>query len=74
MIVVNILNRYHYDSIKRGNTTPSPNGLGELHSAMFSLLCLIPVVLGSIQFVIWSQYPFKHATDNSQKKIKTLEP
>ncbi len=74
MIVVNILNRYHYDSIKRGNATSSPQDLDQLHSAMFSLLCLIPVVLGSIQIIIWSWYPFKHSGDNSQKKINSLEP
>ncbi len=70
MIVVNILNRYGYQTIKQQFTTPSSEDLSQLHSVMFSLLCLVPVVLGWVQFIVWSWYPYK-TTGQSNERTAT---
>ena len=58
MFVVAILNRYGYERLKLGTLDPSETGT--LNGVMFSLICLYPVVVGSIQLFSWSFYTIRH--------------
>ncbi len=73
MIVVNILNRYGYQTIKQKSTAPPSEDLSQLHSVMFSLLCLVPVVLGCVQCIVWSWYPYK-TTGQTNERTATWTP
>lgn len=59
MLVVNILNRYGYEHIKDQNYLATAGERESLQAVMFKLICFFPVVLGLLQFVIWSQFTIR---------------
>ncbi len=61
MITVALLNRYGYEAVKRGS--PMPAGLSEtdLHTCMFHLLVMTPIVVGILQILIWSRYTTRNS-------------
>ncbi|XP_062594121.1 transmembrane protein 180-like [Saccostrea cucullata] len=76
MLVVAILNKYGYSQIKKSTgdmTNPSVNPLNStqlegLKGAMFSLVCLYPIVLGTIQLLSWSFY---RISNKEEMEVKT---
>ncbi|KAK3091400.1 hypothetical protein FSP39_019632 [Pinctada imbricata] len=61
MLVVSILNNYGYDRIKKDDngTKLSPLEMEGLKSVMFHLICVYPIVIGTIQFIVWSFYSIR---------------
>lgn len=57
MLVVSLLNSYGYNRLKEGNLTKTE--VAGLNNTMFSLLCLFPFVIGSIQFCAWSFFTIR---------------
>lgn len=56
MVVVAVLNMYKYSEFKQDPTSLSAQEITSLKSAMFYLVCFIPMVVGTIQLFAWSQY------------------
>nr|KAG5709739.1 hypothetical protein BaRGS_027764 [Batillaria attramentaria] len=54
MVIVAMLNRYGYEQLKAG-TLPDVETQA-IKDVMFQIICLTPVVLGVVQYVVWSQF------------------
>ncbi|XP_013379044.1 transmembrane protein 180 isoform X2 [Lingula anatina] len=70
MIVVTILNRYGYEQYKLGQLTDGLL-LDSLQGTMFYLLCFIPLVVGTIQLAIWSQFTLRSSHKVSHEDTDT---
>ncbi|XP_060587741.1 uncharacterized protein LOC132743230 [Ruditapes philippinarum] len=57
MFVVKILNMYGYK--KHKNHKLDPLQIDNLNKAMFSFICLVPLVIGCIQYIAWSFYTIR---------------
>ncbi|KAL5018796.1 hypothetical protein ScPMuIL_004518 [Solemya velum] len=68
MFVVAILNRYGYGELKKENGL-SKDELSSLHNVMFTMVCLYPLVIGTIQFVVWSMYTIRTVKSTSKQII-----
>ncbi|XP_077988199.1 transmembrane protein 180-like [Glandiceps talaboti] len=59
IMVVSILNTYDYQSlVSDGHVN---QGSQELLNVMFTLVCLVPMVTGALQILIWSQYQIRNS-------------
>ena len=63
MLILNILNRYDYQTLVAKGAADSESGNGvkgsgmsQLHHAMFTVACCMPVLVGCAQLLVW--YPF----------------
>ncbi|CAH1795088.1 unnamed protein product [Owenia fusiformis] len=70
MIAVAILNQFGYNALKEG-TLNSGSGLQELHAAMFAMATILPVILGAVQLLVWSQYSLRSSHKAIPKYIET---
>ncbi|XP_077988198.1 transmembrane protein 180-like [Glandiceps talaboti] len=58
IMVVSILNTYDYQSlVSDGHVN---QGSQELFDVMFTLVCVVPMVMGALQILIWSRYQLKN--------------
>ena len=58
MVTVRLLNQYGYETVKSGAALP-PDSLESLHSCMFHLLVVTPIVVGLLQLLIWTRYSIR---------------
>lgn len=59
MFAVYILNSYGYSELTKKDIEASP----ELKHVMFLLVCLYPVVIGSLQFIAWCLFDIQYKSD-----------
>ncbi|XP_069124308.1 transmembrane protein 180-like isoform X2 [Argopecten irradians] len=65
MMTVAILNHFGYQQLGK-NTLTVPQ-VGSLHDTMFLLLCVQPVVIGTLQLITWSFYSIR---DRKTSQVK----
>ena len=70
MLVVFILNRHGYESVKTATAVP-PGVTVDLNSAMFNVMCFIPVSIGLLQLIIWSRYTIRNSHLTITKYVET---
>ncbi|XP_029433552.1 transmembrane protein 180-like [Rhinatrema bivittatum] len=61
MLVVTILNQFGYENLNNKSVQPDPSLFLGLHDAMFSLICLIPLLIAIIQIVVWTPYSIRNS-------------
>ncbi|KAJ8251155.1 hypothetical protein GJAV_G00217910 [Gymnothorax javanicus] len=66
MLVVSILNQFGYEKLKDAGSTADPSSLQSLHSAMFSLVCLVPLTVAVLQILVWRPFSIRdsHTVDS----------
>jgi len=57
MLVVWILNQAGYDQLSKAGLQGGQ--LEHLHSVMFTVICMFPLIIGIIQLVAWSFYSIR---------------
>ena len=70
MLVVSILNRHGYESVKTATAMP-PGVTVDLNSTMFNVMCFIPVSIGLLQLIIWSRYTIRNSHLTITKYVET---
>ncbi len=63
MLAVKLFNSYGYEELGKGTLID----IASLQHSMFTLACVIPIVIGAIQIALWSQYTI---TNSYMKTIK----
>ncbi|KAF6717503.1 Transmembrane protein 180 [Oryzias melastigma] len=61
MIVLNILNQYGYEQLKDPGQNTNPSALEGLHSAMFYLVCLVPMCVAALQALAWRPFSIRNS-------------
>ncbi|XP_024128440.1 transmembrane protein 180 [Oryzias melastigma] len=61
MIVLNILNQYGYEQLKDPGQNTNPSALEGLHSAMFYLVCLVPMFVAALQALAWRPFSIRNS-------------
>nr|XP_039257358.1 transmembrane protein 180-like isoform X1 [Styela clava] len=78
MIVVFILNRYDYDSLKESGIIkeefsskdaiqPDTIAIDQLHSVMFNFMCYFPIVLSIIRIFVWNRFQLRSSHKKDAK-------
>lgn len=60
MLIVAVLNRYGYQQLKSGLLPPMESQA--IKDVMFLIICLSPVLVGFIQYLVWSQFTIYRKT------------
>ncbi|XP_033741017.1 transmembrane protein 180-like [Pecten maximus] len=69
MMTVAVLNTYGYQQLdKKTLTVPQ---ISSLHDTMFLLLCIQPIVIGTLQLITWSFYSIRDRKTNQVNKVFT---
>ena len=75
MIVTAILSHYGYQQISNASasttSTLSADNMAELHHVMFIMACVVPMVMGSLQLLIWSLYTIRDSHTTVGKYVET---
>jgi len=72
MLVVYVLNSYGYETLKNWYDDGSiSKGVEDLHDVMFSLLCVIPLVLSILQMAVWRFYSLTGSKSLLAKHIES---
>ena len=69
MLAVWLFNKYGYDKLKTPATSAAVD-LDSLHSAMFNLTSLTPVVVGFLEVCVWSLYTIRHSHETIPKHLE----
>ncbi|XP_041465549.1 transmembrane protein 180-like [Lytechinus variegatus] len=68
MMVVNILNRYSYQELQ--DEKLSLQHTTELKGTMFILACFIPIIIGSLQLLVWRNYTIRSSHISVAKHVE----
>ncbi|KAG5832237.1 hypothetical protein ANANG_G00288960 [Anguilla anguilla] len=71
MLVVSILNLFGYEHLKDAGTAADPSSLQALHSAMFSLVCLVPLSVAALQILAWRPFSIRDSHTVDAKYMDT---
>ncbi|KAJ8344928.1 hypothetical protein SKAU_G00291210 [Synaphobranchus kaupii] len=71
MLVVSILNQFGYEHLKDAGAMADPSSLQKLHSAMFSLVCLVPLSVATVQILAWRPFSIRDSHTVDAKYIET---
>lgn len=69
MLVVTILNQFNYEDLKDVTKTLNPEATESLHSVMFYLVCLIPLLVSTTQALAWRPYSIRNSHTVDTKYI-----
>ncbi|XP_071797602.1 transmembrane protein 180-like [Asterias amurensis] len=73
MIILNILNRHSYQTLQleeNANNADIAGPLADLQSAMFTVACFIPVLIGCLQILVWYPYTIRNSHIIAPKHIE----
>lgn len=65
MLAVAILNSYGYSQLKDKSMIAS----ADLRGSMFNMACYYPVIIGTVQFIVWSFFRINHSVIE-EKNVK----
>ncbi|KAJ8383974.1 hypothetical protein AAFF_G00212180 [Aldrovandia affinis] len=71
MLVVSVLNRFGYESLKDAGSSTNPSSLQTLHSAMFALVCLVPLCVAAVQILAWRPFSIRDSHTVDTKYVDT---
>ncbi|KAI1883902.1 hypothetical protein AGOR_G00220870 [Albula goreensis] len=71
MLVVSILNQFGYEKLKEASAAADPSSLQALHSAMFSLVCLVPLCVAAVQILAWRPFSIQDSHTVDAKYVDT---
>ncbi|KAG9328999.1 hypothetical protein JZ751_008488 [Albula glossodonta] len=71
MLVVSILNQFGYEKLKEASASADPSSLRALHSAMFSLVCLVPLCVAVVQILAWRPFSIQDSHTVDAKYVDT---
>ncbi|XP_036944619.1 transmembrane protein 180 [Acanthopagrus latus] len=65
MLALNILNQFGYEQLKDAGKDADLSDLESLHSVMFYLVCLVPLVIAAMQVLAWTPFSIRssHTVD-----------
>nr|KAG5709737.1 hypothetical protein BaRGS_027762 [Batillaria attramentaria] len=63
MLIVAVLNRYGYEQLKTGALPGFETHV--IKNVMFQIICFTPVVLGILQYFVWSQFTIYRRTERT---------
>ncbi|KTF83932.1 hypothetical protein cypCar_00013960 [Cyprinus carpio] len=69
MLVVAVLNQYGYAEIKDVAKAADPSALQSLHSAMFYLVCVVPLCVTGLQVLAWRPFSIRESHTVDSKYI-----
>ncbi|XP_059898400.1 transmembrane protein 180-like isoform X1 [Gadus macrocephalus] len=69
MLVVTILNQFNYEDLKVITKTSNPEATESLHSVMFYLVCLIPLIISTTQALAWRPFSIRNSHTVDTKYI-----
>ncbi|XP_026215692.1 transmembrane protein 180 [Anabas testudineus] len=69
MMVLNILNQFGYEKMKDEGRNSDPSTLESLHSVMFYLVCLVPMIIAAVQVLAWRPFSIRNSHTVDSKYI-----
>lgn len=69
MLVLTILNQFGYEELKEAGVHSNPSDLETLHSAMFCLVCLVPMCVSAVQVFAWRPFSIRNSHTVDTKYI-----
>ncbi|XP_068194026.1 transmembrane protein 180-like [Antennarius striatus] len=69
MIVLNILNNFGYEQLKDKRSDLNSSDLESLHSVMFYLVCLFPLLVAILQALAWRLFSIRNSHTVDPKNI-----
>ncbi|XP_030263780.1 transmembrane protein 180-like [Sparus aurata] len=61
MLALNILNQFGYEQLKDAGKDANLSDLESLHSVMFYLVCLVPLVIAAMQALAWTPFSIRNS-------------
>ncbi|XP_077989831.1 transmembrane protein 180-like [Glandiceps talaboti] len=58
IFIVHVLNKNGYQEVVHG-LDPDPSVVSQLHDVMFQVACMVPLVLGIVQCLLWTKYSLR---------------
>ncbi|XP_077990737.1 transmembrane protein 180-like [Glandiceps talaboti] len=58
IFIVHVLNKNGYQEAVHG-LDPDPSVVSQLHDVMFQVACMVPLVLGIVQYLLWTKYSLR---------------
>ncbi len=69
MLIVAILDSNHYEEKQAGTLTFDQHH--ELSTAMFSIACAIPFIIGLLQIIVWWPFSIRHSDTTVAKHVES---